>query len=68
MTTAEAIEGITSAGTSGFLRRTRPFAIVIILCLAALIAPTPDPVTFLSLGVPMCLLYEGCIWLGVCRT
>ncbi len=50
--------------TSGFLRRTRPFAIVIILCLAALIAPTPDPVTFLSLGVPMCLLYEGCIWLG----
>jgi sec-independent protein translocase protein TatC len=50
--------------TSGFLRRTRPFAIVIILCLAALIAPTPDPVTFLSLGLPMCLLYEGCIWLG----
>jgi len=50
--------------TSAFLRRTRPFAIVIVLCLAALIAPTPDPVTFLSLGVPMCLLYEGCIWLG----
>jgi sec-independent protein translocase protein TatC len=50
--------------TSGFLRRTRPFAIVIILCLAALIAPTPDPVTFLSLGLPMCLLYEVCIWLG----
>jgi sec-independent protein translocase protein TatC len=50
--------------TSTFLRKTRPFAIVIVLCLAALIAPTPDPVTFLSLGVPMCLLYEACIWLG----
>ena len=50
--------------TCGFLRRTRPFAIVIILLLAAVIAPTPDPVTFLSLGLPMCLLYEGCIWLG----
>jgi sec-independent protein translocase protein TatC len=50
--------------TSAFLRRTRPFAIVIVFLLAALIAPTPDPVTFLSLGVPMCLLYELCIWLG----
>jgi sec-independent protein translocase protein TatC len=50
--------------TSGFLRRTRPFAIVIILCLAVIIAPTPDVVTFLSLGVPMCVLYEVCIWLG----
>jgi sec-independent protein translocase protein TatC len=50
--------------TSGFLRRTRPFAIVIILILAMIIAPTPDPVTFISLGVPMCVLYEICIWLG----
>jgi len=50
--------------TCGFLRRTRPFAIVIILCLAMVIAPTPDVVTFLSLGLPMCLLYEICIWLG----
>jgi sec-independent protein translocase protein TatC len=50
--------------TSGFLRRTRPFAIVIILCLAVVIAPTPDVITFLSLGLPMCLIYEICIWLG----
>jgi sec-independent protein translocase protein TatC len=50
--------------TSGFLRRTRPYAIVIILILASVIAPTPDPVTFASLGLPMCLLYEACIWLG----
>jgi sec-independent protein translocase protein TatC len=50
--------------TSAFLRRTRAFAIVIILCLAMVIAPTPDIITFLSLGIPMCLLYEICIWLG----
>jgi len=50
--------------TSAFLRRTRAFAIVIILCLAVVIAPTPDVITFLSLGLPMCLLYEVCIWLG----
>jgi len=50
--------------TAAFLRRTRPFAYVIVLVLAMIIAPTPDPITFLSLGVPMCALYEACIWLG----
>ena len=29
-----------------------------------MVAPTPDIVTFLSLGIPMCVLYEICIWLG----
>ena len=38
--------------TSSFLRRTRPFAIVIILIVAVVVAPTPDVVTFLSLGIP----------------
>ncbi len=46
------------------LSRTRPYAIVLVLVLAAVIAPTPDVVTFLSLGGPMCLLYEGCIWIA----
>ncbi len=46
------------------LNRTRPYAVVLILVLAAIIAPTPDVVTFLSLGIPMCLLYEGCIWIA----
>jgi len=46
-----------------FLSTTRPYAVVIILVLAAVIAPTPDPVTFLTLGVPIILLYEICIWL-----
>jgi len=46
------------------LDRTRPYAIVAVLVIAAIIAPTPDAVTFLSLGVPMCLLYEACIWIA----
>jgi sec-independent protein translocase protein TatC len=48
-----------------FLRRTRAYAYVITLVIAMFIAPTPDVVTFLSLGVPMCLLYEICIWLAL---
>ena len=47
-----------------FLSRTRPYAIIGVLLLAAVIAPTPDIVSFLALGVPMCLLYETCIWLA----
>lgn len=47
-----------------FLNRTRAYAIVLILVLAMVIAPTPDVLTFISLGAPMCLLYEACIWLA----
>lgn len=47
-----------------FLNRTRPYAIVILLLLAVVIAPTPDVLTFLSLGAPMVLLYEMCIWMA----
>jgi len=47
-----------------FLHRTRAYAIVLILILAMIIAPTPDVLTFISLGAPMCLLYEACIWLA----
>jgi len=46
-----------------FLSTTRPYAVTIILLLAAVVAPTPDPVTFLSLGAPIIVLYEICIWL-----
>ena len=48
----------------GLLNRTRPYAYMLVLVFAAIIAPTPDPITFLSMGVPMCLLYEGCIWMA----
>ena len=47
-----------------FLKRTRSYAIVLILCLATVIAPTPDVLTFMALGGPMVLLYEACIWLA----
>lgn len=47
-----------------FLNRTRSYAIVLILMLAMLIAPTPDVLTFFSLGAPMIVLYEICIWLA----
>ncbi|HWB60786.1 MAG TPA: twin-arginine translocase subunit TatC [Chthoniobacteraceae bacterium] len=47
-----------------FLNRTRAYALVIILVLAMIIAPSPDIITFLSLGGPMYLLYEVCIWLA----
>lgn len=50
--------------TFDLMRKTRVFAVVIILCLAAVIAPTPDPFTFLALGGPMWALYEICIWLA----
>jgi len=46
------------------LNRTRPYAYVLVLMLAIFIAPTPDPISFLALGAPMCLLYEGCIWIA----
>jgi sec-independent protein translocase protein TatC len=46
-----------------WLANTRAYAIVIILALAAFIAPTPDPMTFLLLGVPIILFYEVCIWI-----
>ena len=45
------------------LAKTRPYAVTVILVLAAVVAPTPDPVTFLSLGAPIILLYEVCIWI-----
>ena len=46
------------------LNKTRSYAIVIILILAMLLAPSPDILTFLSFGLPMILLYEICIWLA----
>lgn len=52
-------------GFLGFekMRQTRIFAIPILFVLAAVIAPTPDPFTLFAVAIPMCLLYEACIWL-----
>jgi len=50
--------------TYKFMARTRPYAIVLIFILAAIIAPTPDLVTLVAMGLPMALLYESCIWIA----
>jgi sec-independent protein translocase protein TatC len=43
------------------LQRTRAFALIIILFLAAVITPTTDVFTLLLMAGPMYLLYEACI-------
>lgn len=49
--------------TYEFMARTRPYAIVLIFILATIISPTPDVLTMIAMAMPMCLLYESCIWL-----
>lgn len=46
------------------MRSTRPYAIVAIFALAAIITPTTDLFTLLLMGGPMLLLYEACIWIA----
>lgn len=50
--------------TFEFMRRTRPYAVVLIFILAAIITPTPDIMTLMAMGLPMYLLYESCIWIA----
>jgi sec-independent protein translocase protein TatC len=50
--------------TYKFMARTRPYAIVLIFLLATIITPTPDVLTLIALALPMCLLYESCIWIA----
>ena len=49
---------------AGMLRRTRAYAVAIILIFAAFIAPSADPVTMGVFAGPMYLLYELCIWIA----
>lgn len=46
------------------MKATRPYAVVVIFLLAAVITPTPDIFTLLLMGAPMVLLYEACIWIA----
>ena len=46
-----------------FLASTRSYAITIIFVLAAIVAPSPDPMTLIILAVPIVGMYEGCIWI-----
>src|SRR2546423_4304501 len=50
--------------TYKFMARTRPYAVVLIFVLAAIIAPTPDLLTLVAMALPMSLLYESCIWIA----
>src|SRR5437588_5501162 len=49
--------------TYRFMARTRPYAIVLIFVMATIITPTPDILTLIAMALPMCLLYESCIWI-----
>jgi sec-independent protein translocase protein TatC len=50
--------------TYRFMARTRPYAVVLIFILATIITPTPDILTLVAMALPMCLLYESCIWIA----
>lgn len=47
--------GLVEAST---LRKTRSYAVIINLIVAAILTPTPDPVSQLAMAIPMCVLYE----------
>jgi sec-independent protein translocase protein TatC len=49
--------------TYEFMVRTRPYAVVLMFIFAAIISPTPDVLTMIAMALPMCLLYESCIWI-----
>lgn len=44
--------------TAEFMRNSRRYAIVVILIIAAIITPTPDVLTMLTVSFPMFILYE----------
>ena len=46
------------------MSRTRAYAILAIVVVAAIITPTPDAFTLCLMALPMILLYEICIWLA----
>jgi len=51
--------------TSATMRRTRSWAIVIIVTAGAILTPTGDILTLSLLSGPMVVMYEICIWLAV---
>jgi Tat protein translocase TatC len=50
--------------TGATMRRTRGWAIIIILVASAVLTPTGDAFTMSLLGAPMIIMYEACIWLA----
>ncbi|MEO8350441.1 MAG: twin-arginine translocase subunit TatC [Chthoniobacteraceae bacterium] len=56
---------LASIGVVSFklLSSTRSYAMTGILVLAMVVAPSPDPMTMLTLALPIIAMYEGCIWI-----
>src|SRR4030095_16052420 len=48
----------------GTLKNKRRYAIVVVFVVAAVVTP-PDPISQLSLAIPLWLLYEASVWLAV---
>jgi sec-independent protein translocase protein TatC len=46
------------------LKKYRRIMIVILAFAAGALTPTVDPVNFLTMWVPLVLMYEGCIWIS----
>jgi len=53
--------GLAGLVDSNMLRTGRRYAIVAVFVLAAIVTP-PDPISQITLAVPLCLLYEVSIW------
>ena len=53
--------GMAGIVSSDVLRSGRRYAILGVSVLAAIVTP-PDPISMISLAVPLCLLYEASIW------
>jgi sec-independent protein translocase protein TatC len=53
--------GLAGLVTSKMLREGRRYAIVGVFVVAAILTP-PDPISMISLALPICLLYEISIW------
>jgi len=56
-----ALAGMAGLVNSSMLRAGRRYAIVAVFVVAAILTP-PDPISQITLAVPICLLYEVSIW------
>ena len=56
-----ALLGIAGIVSSSALKAGRRYAVVGVFALAAVVTP-PDPISMISLAIPICLLYEASIW------
>ena len=55
------LAGLAGLVSSSMLRAGRRYAIVAVFVVAAIVTP-PDPISQITLAIPLCLLYELSIW------